>query len=103
VRQGLVSGPGGGADGRAPGVPEREGPGVGIAADAAMPAATRGAGPPARPGTSANAADARAHGSPGALRVDAVFTRMPVPPMLRQYVLRYFDELGIPANGEDPS
>jgi hypothetical protein len=52
---------------------------------------------------STNLAGARAPGLPGALRVDAVFTRMPVPPTLRQYILRYFDELGIPAKGEDPS
>jgi len=26
-----------------------------------------------------------------------------VPLTLRQYILRYFDELGIPANREDPS
>jgi len=103
VRQGLAAGPGSGTDGQAPRVPGREGPRVGIAADPGTQGAARGAGLPTRPEKSTNSADARAPKSPGALRADAVFTRVPVPLTLRQYILRYFDELGIPANREDPS
>jgi len=34
---------------------------------------------------------------------DAVFTRAPVPPALRQYILRYFERLHVFPNGEEPS
>ena len=103
ARQGLAAWPGSGVSGQAPGVPGREGPGVGVATNPGTQVAARGTGPTTPLEKSTNFAGARAPGLAGALRVDAVFTRMPVPPTLRQYILRYFDELGIPAKGEDPS
>ena len=103
ARQGVVSGSGSGTRGQTPGLPARGGPGVGVAGDPATEIAARGADRPTGREQSANSAEARAPGSPGGQAADAVFTRMPVPPTLRQYILRYFDELRIPANGEDPS
>ena len=40
---------------------------------------------------------------PGGVIADAVFARAPVPPALRQYILRYFERIHVSPNGEGSS
>lgn len=113
--------PTGSATVTASGLPIRSGAAIGpvgggAAPDTGVPGLTAGTG--SDPGTGAATGVAAARGSRessdgpagqggvslrGGIAADAVFMRAPVPPALRQYILRYFERLHVSPNGEGPS
>ena len=100
VRSGAAIGPAGGAA-----APATDAPGLtaGTGSDPGGGGATSVAAARGSRESSDGSAGRRGVSLRGGIAADAVFTRAPVPPALRQYILRYFERLHVSPSGEEPS